>query len=58
MNLFKIYFYLKEVNGFPAGFKVVQGESDGTGRQCRDCAITGKCLCIGEKGARVGFLIN
>lgn len=34
------------------GFKIVEGENDG-GRPCRDCTVTGKCFCLGEKGNRV-----
>lgn len=37
------------------GFAVVQGTNDG-GRPCKDCAITGKCFCLGEKGNRVSQL--
>lgn len=36
-------------------FKIVPGDND-QGRPCRDCAITGKCFCIGEKGNRVSIL--
>lgn len=34
------------------GFKIVPGEND-DGIPCKDCQITGKCFCIGEKGNRV-----
>jgi hypothetical protein len=33
-------------------FQVVEGDND-DGVPCKDCKITGKCFCLGEKGNRV-----
>jgi integrin beta 8 len=41
----------KDLSKFGVGLKEVQGVND-DGKPCVDCAITGKCFCLGEKGNR------
>ncbi len=56
-NFLKMYYLFKDLNQYGAGFQVVQGQND-DGKPCRDCAITGKCFCLGEKGNRVRRTIH